>query len=174
MPEPKWPSHALALAFGGAGQRPADPVAQRLAHYEVKVAPLQPRQFVGEEGHTLPPGAGHAGDVGAPEHPLGAERIKAPVQMRVQAAERVFVLGIAGLSRRLDRYIRLFSEGQQFRLVAISRLAFTGARHAHMVDDQLQAGVALGDLADCRQKHRRPQRHRHAPLQATASRACRR
>src|SRR5437660_7475360 len=99
-------------AFGGAGERPSDPIAQRLAHYEIEIAPLQPRQFLGEQRHALPPGAVHAGDVGAPEHPLGAERVKTAVQMRVQAAERVVVLGVAGLSRRLDSHVRVFGESQ--------------------------------------------------------------
>src|SRR6266436_4717485 len=98
----------IPSAFGDAGERPADPIAQRLAHYEIEIAPLQPRQFLGEQRHALPPGAVHAGDVGAPEHPLGAERVKTAVQMRVQAAERVFVLGIARLAGRLDRYVRVF------------------------------------------------------------------
>src|SRR5207302_7409547 len=111
---------SIPLAFGR--ERPAEPVAQRLAHYEVKVAPLQPRQFLSEQRHALPPGAVHAGDVGAPEHPLGAERVKTAVQMRVQAADRVSVLGIARLAGRLDRYVRVFGYRQQFGLEAICRL----------------------------------------------------
>src|SRR5205814_1187160 len=106
------------------------------AQAEVEIAALQPRQFLGEQGDALPPSAVHAGDVGTPEHPLGAERVKAAVQMRVEAAERVFVLGIARLAGSL-RYVRVFGERQQFRLKAISRLALAGARHAHMINDQL-------------------------------------
>jgi hypothetical protein len=34
----------------------------------------------------LPPGTGHPGDVGAPEHSLGTERVKATVQVLVEAA----------------------------------------------------------------------------------------
>ena len=81
--------------------------------------------------------------------------------MRIQAAELVFVLGVAGLPRRLDRHVRVFGQSQQFRLEPIGRLAFAGARHAHVIDDQFQARVALGDLADGRQEHRRAERHRH-------------
>jgi hypothetical protein len=44
-------------------------------------------------------------------------------QMRMQAAERVFVLGVAGLTRRLDRHVRVLGERQQFRLEAIGTVA---------------------------------------------------
>jgi len=48
---------------------------------------------------------------------------------------------------------------QQFRLEAIGRLSLAGAGHAHVIDNQLQAGVALGNLADGRQKHRCAEYH---------------
>jgi hypothetical protein len=50
---------------------------------------------------------------------------------------------------------------QQFRLEAIGSLSLAGAGHAHVIDNQLQAGVALGNLADGRQKHRCAEYHRH-------------
>jgi MFS family permease len=50
---------------------------------------------------------------------------------------------------------------QQFRLEAIGRLSLAGAGHAHVIDNQLEAGVALGNLADGRQKHRCAEYHRH-------------
>src|SRR6267378_86892 len=87
-------SIASPLAVGG--KWPADPVAQGLPHDEVEVAAFEPRQLFGEQGHALPPRARHAGDVRAPEHPLGAERVETAVQVRMQTAERVFVLGVAG------------------------------------------------------------------------------
>src|SRR6202030_2799810 len=77
------------------GTAPVHPVADRFAHGELEVAALEPRQFLGEQGHALPPGARHPGDVGAPEHPLGTEGVEAVLQVRMQAAERVFVLGVA-------------------------------------------------------------------------------
>src|SRR5713101_7738657 len=86
---------SIASASGAGSEGPADPVAQGLPHDEVEVAALQPRQFLGEQGHALPPGARHAGDVRAPEHPLGTERVETAVQMRMQTAERIFVLGVA-------------------------------------------------------------------------------
>src|SRR6266851_7739307 len=108
---------SIASAFGG--ERPADPVAQRLAHHEVEIAALQPRQFLGKQGHALPPGAEHAGDVGAPEHPLGTEGVEAAVQMRMQASEWIVVLGVARLAGRLDHDVRVRGERQQLRLEAI-------------------------------------------------------
>src|SRR6516164_8420995 len=65
-----------APASGDGRKRPADPVAQGLAHDEVEVAAFEPRQFLGEQGYALAPGARHAGDVGAPEHALGAEGVE--------------------------------------------------------------------------------------------------
>src|SRR6266478_1776163 len=90
---------SIASGFGAGGERPADPVAQGVAHDEFAVAALQPWQLIGEQGHALPPGARHSGDVSAPEHPLGTEGVETAVQVRMQAAEGVFVLGIACLPR---------------------------------------------------------------------------
>jgi hypothetical protein len=41
----------------------------------------------------------------------------------MQAAERVLILGVAGLPRRLDRHVQIFSQLQQFRLAASPLLA---------------------------------------------------
>src|ERR1700730_13179456 len=82
---------SIASPLAG-GKWPADPVAQGLPHDEVEVAALQPRQLLGEQGHALPPRARHAGDVRAPEHSLGTERVETAMQVRMQAAERVVVL----------------------------------------------------------------------------------
>jgi hypothetical protein len=51
--------------------------------------------------------------------------------------------------------VRVFGQSQQFWLKAIGRLTLADAWHAHVIDDQFQTGVALGDLADRRQEHRR-------------------
>jgi hypothetical protein len=59
----------MASASGVGGKGPADPVAQGLSHNEVELATLELRQFLGEQGHALPPRAGHPGYVGAPERP---------------------------------------------------------------------------------------------------------
>src|SRR6516162_2855720 len=77
---------SIASPFAAGGKGPADPVAQRFAHDEFEVAALQPRQFLGEQAHALPPGARHPRDVGTPEHPLGAECVETAMQVRMQAA----------------------------------------------------------------------------------------
>src|SRR5438270_9323936 len=84
-------------ALAASGKGPADPVAQGLPHDELEVTTLQPRQFLGEQSHALAPGARHSGDVGAPEHPLRTECIETAMQVRMQAAEGIFVFGVAGL-----------------------------------------------------------------------------
>jgi hypothetical protein len=53
---------------------------------------------------------------------------------------------------RLDRDIRVLGQRQQFRLEPIGGLASAARGHAHVVDDQFEARVALHDLADSRQK----------------------
>ncbi|HEX3414728.1 MAG TPA: hypothetical protein VHT00_23755, partial [Stellaceae bacterium] len=60
------------------------------------------RQFLGEHRYALRPGTGHPRDVGAPEHPIRTERVGAAVQL-MEAAERIGVFRIAGLTGRLDR-----------------------------------------------------------------------
>jgi hypothetical protein len=50
----------------------------------------------------LPPGTGHPRDVGAPEHPIRTERVEAAVQVLMEAAERIGVFRVAGLTGRLD------------------------------------------------------------------------
>jgi hypothetical protein len=57
------------------------------------------------------------------KHPLGTEGVETALQMRTEAAERVFVLGVAGLPGRRDRNVRVFGQSQQFRLQTIGRLA---------------------------------------------------
>ena len=37
---------------------PADPVAPGSTHHQIEVSALEPSQFLGEQGHTLPPGVG--------------------------------------------------------------------------------------------------------------------
>src|SRR6478609_7808832 len=52
-------------ASAGA-RRPADPVADRLAHHQLQVAAAEPGQFLGEHRHAFAVAAGHAG-VSRPE-----------------------------------------------------------------------------------------------------------
>jgi len=60
----------------------------------------------------------------------GPKASKQRCQMWMQAAERVFVLGVACLPGRLDRHVRIFGQSQQIGLETISRLARARARHA--------------------------------------------
>ena len=101
---------------------------------------LQPGQFLGEHGHALPPGTGHPRDVGAPEHPIRTERVEAPVQVLTEAAERIRVFRVAGLTGRLYRDVRIFGERQQLGLEAIGGLAFAARRTAMWSTINLRTG----------------------------------
>ncbi len=79
----------------------------------------------------------------------------------MEAAERIGVFGVAGLAGRLDRDVGVFGERQQLGLEAIGSLAAAPRRHGHVVDDQFEPRVTLGDLADSRQEQRGGERHRH-------------
>src|SRR5262245_36708850 len=57
---------------------PVEPVAHGTPHHQLQIAAREPRQLFREHRHALPPGAGHAGDVGAPEQPLRAEGVVDP------------------------------------------------------------------------------------------------
>ena len=73
-------------------------------------------------------------------------------------------VGLARIARRagaLDRDIGVFGEGQQRRLIAVRRIVLTVADPRIMVKDQLEPGVALGDLPDLRQVVRCHQRDRN-------------
>src|SRR5215469_4526084 len=142
-------SRALLSPRSG-GTAPAHPVAHRFSHDELEVAALEPRQLLGEHRRALPPRARHPGDVGAPEHPLRAERVEAAVQVLVKAAEWIRILGVARLTGRLDRDVRVFGERQQLWLEPIGGLAFAARRYRHVVDNQFEARVALGDPVDGR------------------------
>jgi hypothetical protein len=63
---------------------PAPPGTERLSHDEPLVLFAEPRQLLGEHRHALAPGTGHLGDVRAPEHSVGAERIVDLPQIGVQ------------------------------------------------------------------------------------------
>ena len=52
---------------------PPQEVADSLAHDQLLVGFGEPGEFFGEQGHAFFPRAGHAGNVGAPEHAVGAE-----------------------------------------------------------------------------------------------------
>src|SRR5262245_22746790 len=82
---------------------PAEPVTHRPAHDQFEVAALQPGQLFREQRDALTPRAGHARDVGAPEPARGAEGVVEAVQVVVDVAERVGLIGVARRARRLHR-----------------------------------------------------------------------
>src|SRR5882724_3921049 len=55
---------------------PAEPIADGIAHHQLLVASLEPRQLFGEHRHALPVRARHAGDIGAPEAAPRAEGVE--------------------------------------------------------------------------------------------------
>ena len=63
---------------------PADPLREAAAHDLLEVFALEPGQLLGEERHALAIGAGHAGDVGAPEEPVRPEGIEQAMQRIVR------------------------------------------------------------------------------------------
>src|SRR2546429_6959607 len=142
---------------------PSQPVTDSPAHYQFEVAALQPGQLFGEQRHALTPRAGHARDVGAPEPARGAEGVVEAVQIVVDVAKRVGLIGVARRAGRLHRDVRIFGEREHVRQI---RSALTRARvpprATEVIEDQLEVWVPLGDLADLRQKIRRHQRDRQA------------
>ena len=57
---------------------PANP--QPPTHHLLQIRPLQPRQFLGEERHTLPVTTRHPRDIRPPEETIRSKRIKNPLQ----------------------------------------------------------------------------------------------
>src|SRR6187402_3708960 len=74
---------------------PPEPVTDRAAHDQLEVPALQPGQLFREQRHALAPRARHARDVGAPEPARGAEGVVEAVQVVVDVAKRVGLIGVA-------------------------------------------------------------------------------
>src|SRR5947207_2536615 len=143
-------------------QLPAEPIADRAAHHQLEVTPLQPRHLFGEHRHALLPRARHAGDVGAPEAAFRPEGLDNLLRVFVDVAIGIWLTRIAGGSGALDRDIGVFGERQQRRLIAVRRIVLAITNTRVMVEDQLEPGMALGDLSDQRQVVGRHQRDRNA------------
>src|SRR5207247_11192048 len=79
---------------------PSQPVTDGPAHDQFEAAALQPGQLFREQRHALTPRARHARDVGAPEPARGAEGVIEAVQIVVDVAKRV---GLIGAPRRAGR-----------------------------------------------------------------------
>src|SRR5215471_3883742 len=104
---------------------PLEPVTDRLAHDQFEVAALQPGQLLREQRHALTPRAGHARDVGAPKPARGAEGVVEAVQIVVDVAKRIGLIGVARRAGRLHRDIGIFREREHLRQI---RPALTRAR----------------------------------------------
>src|SRR6266566_4742996 len=87
---------------------PSEPVTDSPAHYQLEVAALQPGQLLREQRHARTPRARHARDVGAPEPSRGAEGLVETVQIVVDVAKRVRLIGVARRARRLHRDVGIF------------------------------------------------------------------
>src|SRR2546426_12341890 len=82
---------------------PSQPVTDSPAHDQFEVAALQPGQLFREQRHALTPRAGHARDVGAPEPARGAEGVVETVQIVVDVAKRVWLIGVGWRAGRRHR-----------------------------------------------------------------------
>src|SRR5262245_23071181 len=89
---------------------PSQPVADSATHDQLQVAALQPGQLFREKRHALTPRAGHACDIGAPEPARGAKRVVETVQVVVDIAKRVGLIGVARRAGRLHRDVRISRE----------------------------------------------------------------
>src|SRR5499425_3953041 len=84
---------------------PSEPVTDSPAHDQLEVAALKPGQLFREQRDALTPRARHARDIGAPEPARGAEGVVEAVQIVVDVAKRVGLIGVARRTRRLHRNI---------------------------------------------------------------------
>jgi hypothetical protein len=134
---------------------PADPVAPGSPHHQIEVRALEPSQFLGEHGHTLPPGAVHPGNVSAPEHPPRSERVEHAMQRVMEARKRIGIRRVARLTRRLHRHVRMFRQRDELIEVPIGPLGTDRrARDAQVIDAEASSRMPLGDGADPRQERR--------------------
>src|SRR4051812_2369136 len=96
---------------------PSQPVTDGPAHDQLEGVGLQPRQLFREKGHALTPRARHARDVGAPEPARRAEGVVEAVQIVVDVAKRVRLIGVARRARRLHRDVGISREREHVRQI---------------------------------------------------------
>src|SRR6266566_2929335 len=138
---------------------PSQPVTDGPAHYQFEVAALQPGQLFGEQRHALTPRAGHARDVGAPEPARGAERVVEPMQVVVDIAERVRLIGVARRAGGLHGDVGILRERQHLREIRPPLWQGRGSPGpAEMIEDQLEVRMPLCHLGDFRKETRGHQR----------------
>src|SRR5215467_948825 len=124
-------------------QLPAQPLADGAAHDELLVTGRQPGHLLREHGHALLPRAGHARDVRAPEHPLGAEGFVELSDVAVDVAMRIGLARVAGSAGGLESHVRMLGSGYE-----VWQIRPGGVGPAEVIDDQLEAAMALRDGAD--------------------------
>src|ERR1700675_685335 len=116
---------------------PSQPGTDSPAHDQFEVAALQPGQLFGEQRDALTPWAGHARDVGAPEPARGAEGVVETVQIVVDVAKWVGLIGVARRAGRLHRDVGILREREHVRQI---RPPLTRARVApratEVIEDQ--------------------------------------
>src|SRR5207344_506193 len=117
---------------------PSQPVTDGPAHDQFEVAALQPGQLFREQRYALAPRAGHARDVGTPEPARGAEGVIELLELVVNVAERVGLIGVAWRAGGLHGHVGILRERQHLREI---RPPLGRARHsrgaAEMIEDQL-------------------------------------
>src|SRR4029453_17762150 len=96
---------------------PSQPVADRPAHDQLEVAALQPGQLFREQRHARTPRARHARYVGAPEPARRAEGVVEAVQIVMDVAKRVRLIGVARRAGRLHRAVWILREGEHVRQI---------------------------------------------------------
>src|SRR5260370_27435355 len=99
-------SMATSSPSDSTRELPAEPRADGAAHDQLFVTGRQPRKLFSEHRHALAPRARHPRDVGAPEHPLGPERVVDPAEMIVDVAIRIRLARKAPPPRRLYAHAR--------------------------------------------------------------------
>src|SRR2546426_940909 len=85
---------------------PSQPVTDSPAHDQLEVAALQPGQLFREQRHPLTPRARHARNVGPQDPARGAEGVVEAVQIVVDVAKRVGLIGVARQSAPPLRRLR--------------------------------------------------------------------
>src|SRR5262245_7926017 len=137
---------------------PAEPCANCLAHDQLLVGFRYPGDFL-KVAEALPPRARHLGDVGAPKQSAGPESVVHGAVVLVQTGKWIGVVGVERAAGQLDGHVRQFSKRRQFGHVWKRRLALGAPKRAHMIDDQLQAGMPSRDFTEQGQPIAREQSH---------------
>src|SRR5215471_10322033 len=90
---------------------PAQPSANRIAHYELLIGLRDPVYFL-EMRHALAPGARHLRDIGPPEQSPRAKRVIHGAIVLMQAFEGIRIIGIERSARKLHRHVGIARKRQ--------------------------------------------------------------